>query len=119
MLSLIKEVSIFLLKSVVINSTSVDMSLSVNKEFIVLCRFIKVDFSILVVIIVVGMISHSLISKLNSQQLRAFLFFIISSLWQTNIIFSVYLNVFEISFSLVILNILMYMIFLISENILS
>ena len=83
--SLTKVVSISLMKSVVINSSSVKIVLSVNILFIVLCGFIKVDFSIIVVIMVLGIFSHSLISKLNSQQLRAFLFLMISSLWHINI----------------------------------
>ena len=52
--SLIKVVSNFLLKSVVINSASVDILLSKNSVLDVLSRFIKVDSFIIVVTIVVG-----------------------------------------------------------------
>ena len=52
--SLIKVVSNFLLKSVVINSASVDILLSKNSVLEVLSRFIKVDSFIIVVTIVVG-----------------------------------------------------------------
>ena len=65
--SLIKVVSLWM-KSVVINLSSVITVLSVNTGYFVLCGFIKVDSWSDVVRIVVGIFTHSLNSKLNSQQ---------------------------------------------------
>ena len=108
-----KVVSIFLsfsIKLVVINFSSVNILL------IVLCGFIKVDSWIYVLTIVVNIISHTLYSKLNSQQLKALSLFIINSLWQMNIMLFVFLNSSENILSYLKLNKLIYIILSLLEN---
>ena len=94
----------------------VSILLSINIELIVLCGSIKVDSWIYVVPKIVGIFSHILYSKLKSQQLIAFLFFIISSLWQINIMFLVFLNSLEAILSYFTLNTLINIILSLSEN---